>query len=122
MDGDDTPVSGGGGGSLSLDEVFELLADQRRRYVLYTLRDVDHIELEELAENVVARENDVPLEEASPERVNSLVVALHHRVLPKLREARLVDYDARHGDVCPGAHLSLVERYLDMAAADENDE
>ena len=64
MDGGDTPLSSGGGGLLSLDEVFELLADQRRRYVLYTLRDVDHIELEELAETVAAREND-----ASPDEI-----------------------------------------------------
>lgn len=119
MGEDDTSTSNGGVGPVSLDKVFELLADRRRRYVLYTLRDVEHFELEELAKVVAARENDVSPDEIPSEQVNHVAVALHHRTLPKLQHARLVDYDERHGDVCSGANLSLVEKYLDMAAADE---
>lgn len=116
--GEDSSTSNGGVG-ISLDEVFELLADRRRRYVLCTLRDVDHLKLEALAKAVSARKNDVSPDEAPSERMNNVAVALHHRALPQLQHARLVDYDERHGDVRSGANLSLVEKYLDMAAADE---
>lgn len=69
MGREDTSASNGGVEPSSLEEAFELLADERRRYVLYTLRDVNHLELEALAETVAARENDV-----SPDATRTLLL------------------------------------------------
>lgn len=83
-----------------MDAVFDVLADRRRRRVLYCLvRDPDGVrELPDLVADVRAEEEggDEPggvAAEAAIER------ELHHRHLPKLADAGLIDYDPRQGTI-----------------------
>lgn len=114
-----TSVRTDGGETIAVDEVLELLSDERRRYVLYELRDRAHIELETLATIVVARETDVSIGDVSSDQATQTAISLHHKELPMLHEARLVDYDHRHGDVRSGVEFSLVEKYLQLTAEDD---
>ena len=102
------------------EDVVELLGDQRRVFVLLALRDVDHIELEELSAAVAVREHEAELDQVPAGRIHSIKVSLHHHHLPKLHNARLVEYDARQGHVRRSSEFSSIEEYLDLAMeADE---
>ena len=73
----------------SIDEVFDLLADDcRRRVCLFLCRC--KVEVVTLSDLVEALEPDG--DEETRER---LKINLHHRHLPKLDEAGIVDYDPR---------------------------
>ncbi|GAA0661215.1 hypothetical protein GCM10009020_01700 [Natronoarchaeum mannanilyticum] len=84
----------------SLDDVFELLADERRRRATYALaRSRTQItSLERLADEVVDREvarGDV----TGPLHRREVEIALVHNHLPRLDEAGLVEYDHETGEI-----------------------
>ncbi|WP_290812058.1 hypothetical protein [Halovivax sp.] len=89
--------------------------------MLYELRGESRIEMEALAERVVAREADADDTRLPEERVNRAVVALHHRTLPSLDDAGLVEFDARQGDVVPSQDFASVEKYLELAERDDRE-
>jgi len=83
----------------SLDLVFELLSNSRRRYALYHLTDQSDgvATLETLAENVVAFEQRTGTinGEHTADRQASVRLALTHTHLPKLEDAGILEYDRR---------------------------
>lgn len=96
----------------SLDIVFDVLADRRRRYVLYYLHErPDGIaSIDEIADHVVALEGDV---ERSDHRVG-IVTSLQHVHLPKLADSGMIEYDARSETVRYRTQPSL-EEWLEHA-------
>lgn len=105
----------GGHGSRvrSLDAIFELLGDERRRKALYVLyRRAGAVELADLAVEVAA------MEDGSPERI---ACALHHRHLPELAAAGVADYDPAAGVVVLADPPDRFSRYLTAAAEDERE-
>jgi len=83
------------------DEVFELLANQRRRFVLHYLRRDPEaaVSLSTLSERVAGWEHDAdPAELAYSER-KSVRNSLHQFHLPKLADAGIVTYDEEAGEV-----------------------
>lgn len=91
----------------TFDAVFECLADRRRREVVAQLRDREAASLGELAENADGRDERLALE-------------LHHRHLPKLADAGLVEYDpddraVSSTDRTPAA--AVVARTVEQCAA-----
>lgn len=106
---------------IPLEEIFELLSDVRGRYVLYELRETQHVDLDELSARVAARENDVTVDFVSADKVEQVKISLHHHVLPKLQEAHLLEYDARQRDIRATSAFPLVEKYLDIASQDEEE-
>lgn len=110
----------GGEPFLSLDEVFELLASRRRRYALYYLRGrQESVHRDEMARHVAAREAGVSPDDVDDAAPSHVAASLHHVHLPRLRDAGLVEYDPRQGDVVPAEQFRRVEPYLDLAADDE---
>lgn len=106
-----TDGAGRGSRSRSLDAIFELLADQRRREALYVLdRREGPITVAELADEVAT------VVEAGPERV---AIALHHVHLPKLADAGVVSYDAEARTALLADGGDRFHRYLHVAAVDE---
>jgi hypothetical protein len=76
------------------DEVFELLSNNRRRSVLYTLyRNGEDVELPTLVSEVAARETGRPAEELDESTTQSMYISLYQTHLPKLDSFGLVDYD-----------------------------
>lgn len=87
----------------SIDTVFRLLRDRRRRYVVALLSKRDaEISLTELAERVVSWESEADPEGVPAARTEEMAVALHHTHLPKLARAGVVEYDGEAETVAPG--------------------
>lgn len=81
----------------SLDALFGLLANRRRRYVLYCLSDAGDTDLstDRVAEAVLERERewDAAPSTAGRDREDAIRTELHHEHLPHLADAGLIDYD-----------------------------
>ncbi len=73
----------------TLNQAFDLLGNQRRRYVLETLYTTVGTELstDDLADRVLARDPDA----LDRDRV---AVGLHHRILPRLADDGVVELDS----------------------------
>lgn len=97
----------------SLDVVFDVLANQRRRFVLYHLHDsTDGIAtIDEIAAYVASLEES----DAEPaEHRLHVVTSLQHMHLPKLEDAGVVEYDQRSETVRYWRQPSL-EEWLEHA-------
>jgi hypothetical protein len=83
------------------DQLFELLANQRRRFVLYYLDQCtdDRVSLSTLSEQVAGWENGVDASELEYAERKSVRNSLHQFHLPKLADADIVTYDAEAGEI-----------------------
>lgn len=89
-----------GKGTDAMDQLIRVLANDRRRFLLATLRESDDGVgcLSELAKAIARRdsEEEGTLDES---RLEEVVISLHHVHLPKLQASELVDYDESSGAV-----------------------
>ncbi|AUV80901.1 hypothetical protein C2R22_03880 [Salinigranum rubrum] len=77
----------------SLDELFQLLSQERRRFALYYLDQADGpVALEELAREVARRENGSPGPASSDDYAEQLIT-LKHNHLPRIADATHIEYD-----------------------------
>lgn len=98
---------------LSPDVVFEILSSRRRRMVLYLLRQRgDEVTVNELAEEIAALENDVPVEELTSQQQKRVYVSLYQTHLPKLDQTGIIDYDADEGTVTLTSKANEMDTYL----------
>ncbi len=85
---------------LSQDQVFDLLSNSRRRFVLHYLKQADGpVRLSELAAEIAAIENEVSVEELTSQQRKRTYVSLYQTHIPKLEDAGAVSYDAETGMV-----------------------
>lgn len=90
------------------DEVFSVLADRQRRQILRYLHGSDPPEgIESIADAIEDRHDAPPRRE--------LRIALHHKHLPKLDAAGLVEYAAGDNRVVDADGIESVESHLDTA-------
>lgn len=86
--------------SLSLDDRFEILKNERRRIVLQYLKDAEGtVKLNELANQVTAIENDIKVEAITSEERKRVYVGLYQFHLPKMARMGVVEYDKDRGDI-----------------------
>lgn len=108
------------GRQLSADTILELLANRRRRYLLYALRGrEDPIELSTLAEQIAGWEHDVPPEEVAKNEYKSVYVSSVQCHVPKLADAGVVDHDEDNHTVILGENFDQLEPYLRVVVQDE---
>lgn len=125
-------VSGGAGGielpetsdgeaEISREETFTLLSNTRRRYALHVLTDEEDgpYRLGDLAEQIAAWENDVPVERLSSNQRKRTYTALQQTHLPKMSEMGVVDFDKDRGVVEPTAAIEDVDIYLEVVSGRE---
>ena len=99
---------------LSLDIVFEILRNERRRLVLHYLRDNDgEATLGQLAEHIAALENDTTVTALNAQQRKRVYVGLYQCHLPKMDDAGVIDFNQSRGtiDLCDTAER--LETYLD---------
>lgn len=78
----------------SLDEVFELFSEERRRLALYYLDEADGpVPVRELASQIQAWENGTEPTSVPDDEYQDIVLRLKHSELPKAAEAEYVHYD-----------------------------
>ncbi|WP_238709375.1 DUF7344 domain-containing protein [Natronorubrum halophilum] len=122
----------GSSGSLSKGEIFEVLRNQRRRYVLqYLKQDSRPVELGALAQQVAAWEYDTTLEEVTPEQRKRVYTTLQQTHLPKMDQSGILEFDSDEGviegtnrardisiylEIVPGHEFAWRELYLSLGA------
>jgi hypothetical protein len=108
------------------DELFHLLRNQRRRFALHHLKRRDEpVDVGDLATQVAAWENDVPVEEVSSRQRRRVYNAFQQTHVPRLEESGVVRTDRReveltdradeldiYLEVVPGREIPWSEYYL----------
>jgi hypothetical protein len=85
---------------LSLDVIFELLRVSRRREVLWYLQDNEGTaRLDELAEYIAAKENDIEIHELTSSQRKRVYIGLYQCHLPKMDDSDVIDYDQARGTI-----------------------
>ena len=79
---------------LSKDELFRILSNSRRRYIIYYLHEAgDEMSLKQLAARIAAVENGTSVDDVTDEERQRVYISLYQTHLPKLEEAGIVSYD-----------------------------
>lgn len=105
---------------LTADTILELLANRRRRYLLYALRGrTEPIELSRLAETVAGWEHDVAPDEVAKNEYKSVYVSSVQCHVPKLADAGVVDHDEDNHSVILSENFDQLEPYLRVVVRDE---
>lgn len=80
--------------AISLDTVFGVLADQRRRSLLRCLNEYENtMALADVADEIATREREKPITELSAEEVKTVYISLYHEHIPKMVDAGVVRYN-----------------------------
>ncbi|MFC6718147.1 hypothetical protein ACFQGT_10960 [Natrialbaceae archaeon GCM10025810] len=88
----------------SVDEVFSLLSNRRRRLLLRVMRSYEEeLTLPDAAEEVASLETGRAVVNISAERVADVYLSLYHDHLPRLVDAGLLEYDQGRDLVSPAA-------------------
>lgn len=106
--------------SPELNVVFSLLANARRRSLLYLLVESQYGNVDGLATKIAAWEGECSLREVSDDDQREVAVSLIHHHLPRLAEENVVDYDARSGDVVASDGFERIAPFLEHAYAHEH--
>ncbi|ADQ65647.1 hypothetical protein C499_08262 [Halogeometricum borinquense DSM 11551] len=82
------------------NELFEVLGNRRRRYILYYLYAIDEsVSCGSLAEQVTAWENDTLVDDISLRQYQSVYNSFYQTHLPTLENAGFIEYDRSQGIV-----------------------
>jgi hypothetical protein len=107
--------------ALPLDQTFELLKNQRRRYVLqYLESEGEPVSLSELAEQIAAWENDKEVRLISSSERKRVYVGLYQCHLPKMDDMGAISFNKPRGIIERGDTADCLTPYLQPAA--ESDE
>ena len=107
-------------GGLSKGEIFDVLRNQRRRFVLQYLKRRDEpVELGDLATQVASWEYRTPCDEVSSEQRKRVYTTLQQTHLPRMAEAHIVDYDSEAGLIQPTARTRDLSIYLEIVPGSE---
>lgn len=105
---------------LSKDVIFEILKNQRRRYVLQYLEMASGpVRLGELAEEVAAWENDTEVSKLSSKQRKRVYVGLYQGHLPKMDDAGVVEFNQDRGIVELTDRAEQLRTYMDRETEEE---
>lgn len=115
-DASDDTASDADDQSLPLDQVFEILKNQRRRTVLRYLAEHDEpVSLGDLAEYVAADENDTPVKQISSRERKCAYVGLYQCHLPKMDNMDIIEFNQNRGLVETGQNADQLKQYMDWS-------
>lgn len=105
----------------SRDEIFTVLSNRRRRWVLYYLKQHDghQVTFRTLVDSLSAWEYDQPAEELSWKERKRIYTSLRQVHLPKLADAGIIEYNRSRGIVEPTEDVREVQMYLEFVPADD---
>lgn len=104
----------------ALDVLFDVLADQRRRYTLECLREFrTPMALSDLADEVASREQERPVPDIPAEEVKQVYMSLYHVHIPKMADANIVEYTQEQDMVVLTPESEHVEPFIGLAPTDE---
>lgn len=98
----------------TLDRVFGVLSNRRRRQVIQYLRERDGTAtVGELAEHIASEEDDTPIQQLSSSDRKRVYVSLYQNHLPVIADANIVEYDKNRKTVRLGDGAEKLEPYID---------
>lgn len=107
----------------SLDTVFGLLTNQRRRYALAYITDHPQpIALADVAKAIAVWENDVPVTEIPTKEIQAISISLHHHHLPRLADANVITFDKESNQIRASETAGRVRRALALATDGGNEQ
>jgi hypothetical protein len=105
---------------LSKGEIFDVLQNQRRRYVLEYLERFDEpVALSDLAVQVAAWEYHTPVEEVTNDQKKRVYTTLQQTHLEKMEEAGIVEYDPEENLIRRTPHTEELTVYLEIVPEKE---
>lgn len=105
----------------TLDLVFGILKNSRRRLVLEYLHDADdEVTLSNLAEHIAAIENDTTPERLTSSERKRVYVGLYQCHLPKMDDAGAIDYNQQRGLIRRTEQTAAFEAYLQDGSDDQS--
>ena len=106
---------------LSLDLIFEILKNRRRRDVVRYLKEQDErTSLSDLAEHVAALENDTTTQALTSSQRKRVYVGLYQCHLPKMDDMDIVNFNQNRGYVELGANVGQLDPYLDPVTTEDD--
>ena len=107
---------------LELDDAFNILSNSRRRYILYYLYNKEGpATIDQLAGQIAAWENEIPVEELDDTARRRVYVSLYQTHLPKLDDFGIADYDRDAGQVELTDRADEIVRYLPIHRNESRD-
>ncbi|WP_227354909.1 DUF7344 domain-containing protein [Haladaptatus salinisoli] len=103
------------GADVPLEVILDVLANRRRRYVLYHLREHETAVVESLVEHVRTMEEEAAIA-PSPSKQQRLRVELLHTHLPKLASAGVVRFERTGEFVEYDVQSEAFELFVELAA------
>ncbi|WP_226479034.1 DUF7344 domain-containing protein, partial [Natrinema amylolyticum] len=101
--------------NLDLDTIYELLSESRRRYVLYYLLDREHANVDRLALQIAAEEQDKAIKRVTDGEKETVSISLMHNHLPRLADHKVITYDQRSGDLVTGEQFDTMRATIKRA-------
>ena len=99
----------------SVDELYGVFANRRRRYALHYLQQVDgRTDFGEIAEQIAAWEYGKARQEVTSNERKYVYSALQQRHLPKMHDIGLVEFNKRDSTVEPTAVLGEIDIYAEV--------
>jgi len=106
--------------SISTDEVFALLSNERRRNVLRHLSaNGGEARLRELATEIAAEENGIKPVEVSYAQRKRLYTSLYQSHLPRMERSGVIEYDRNSGAVTLSPAADTFDAYLEVVGDNE---
>ncbi|UHQ98688.1 hypothetical protein HYG81_22230 (plasmid) [Natrinema zhouii] len=103
----------GGPDKQSFDVVFDILANQCRRYVLRCLQKFeDRMALTDVADEIARWGNETNHMDISEVEVERVATSLYHVHIPKLTDADVVEYDQEQNVVALSKNAEQLEPFL----------
>lgn len=107
--------SGTNSSDMSEDEIYKLLSNQRRRFVIHALKDQQGpVELTRLSRDVTAWEVGVNPKDVSYQDRRNVYSTLRRTHLPKLDEKDIVSFDQENNVVEQAETLESLETYVEV--------
>lgn len=101
--------------SLPRDDVYEVLRNRRRRFVIHYLRRTDsRVGLGTLAEHVAAWEDGIDVAAVGADARKNVYTSLQQFHLPKMEDLDLVVFDRRAGEVTLTDAADDIDVYLEV--------
>lgn len=107
-DRDELPIDEGPsiGEGPSIDEVFDILKNERRRLVLSYIRQHGEATVGDLAIHVAAIENDKDEAAVRGQERKRVYISLYQSHLPRMKSAGAIEYDSDRGTITPTSQTS----------------
>jgi hypothetical protein len=110
----DGPEDDSGEATLSKDDTFHILQNERRRRVLRYLSETDGpVDMRDIAEQVAAWEHDTTVEQLTSDQRQRVYIALYQSHLPKLADFGVITYNRSRGVVERTPLTDRITWYLD---------